>query len=440
MSWESVCLAASSSTNPSGAARWNPQRWEGWERNQWAIYAAVLISYLSFTFVMPFLPQYVQQLGVRDPDRAALWAGLLFGISPLLGGILTPFWASVAERTGNKPMVLRSLICYVIAIGLMGLCTNVWQLLALRILLGIFSGFSAFAVAVLSVTVPKDRVSQSIGTLQSVQFGAAALGPIFGGTLADTVGLRNAFFISAVINVGACFVFVWLFDAAHDRAATPQRKERASVGVLARLPGLLPIMVTLCAVSFIERTFGPLIPLYVQQLHAPERLLGTIAGAVITLGSLAAAIAASTMGRLSRFRNPRNLLLLTLTGGGLVLIPITMAQEWWQLLFLRPMLDIFIGGNTTLTYAIAARTLPAQWKLTAFGALGGLAMIGGAAAPFASGAVTELTHSLRTIFGLDALLYLLLLLWAWKAIRLPAEEPPAPVLTATGPVAVKGSD
>jgi MFS transporter, DHA1 family, multidrug resistance protein len=96
-------LAASSSTNPSGAARWNPNRWEGWERNQWAIYAAVLISYLSFTFVMPFLPQYVLQLGVRDPDRAALWAGLLFGISPLLGGILTPFWASVAERTGNKP-------------------------------------------------------------------------------------------------------------------------------------------------------------------------------------------------------------------------------------------------------------------------------------------------------------------------------------------------
>jgi MFS family permease len=168
----------------------------------------------------------------------------------------------------------------------------------------------------------------------------------------------------------------------------------------------------------------------VQQLHAPERLLGTIAGAVITLGSLAAAIAASTMGRLSRFRNPRNLLLLTLTGGGLVLIPITIAREWWQLLLLRPMLDIFIGGNTTLTYAIAARTLPAQWKLTAFGALGGLAMIGGAAAPFASGAVTELTHSLRTIFGLDALLYLLLLLWAWKAIRLPAEEPLALVAAA----------
>jgi MFS family permease len=112
-----------------------------------------------------------------------------------------------------------------------------------------------------------------------------------------------------------------------------------------------------------------------------------------------------------------------LCGGGLVLLPITFAQQWWQLLLLRPMLDIFIGGNTTLTYAIASRTLPDQWKLTAFGALGGLAMIGGAAAPFVSGAVTDATHSLRTIFGLDAVLYLLLLLWAWRAIRPSNDQP-----------------
>src|SRR3954447_16098829 len=155
------------------AASWNPAGWELWRRNQMAIYAAVLISFLSFTFVMPFLPQYVQQLGVTDPGRAALWSGLLFGISPLIGGILTPFWVSVAERTGNKPMVLRSLISYVILIALMAFCTNVWELLALRILLGVFSGFSSFALAVLTVTVPKDRVSQAIGTLQSVQFAAS---------------------------------------------------------------------------------------------------------------------------------------------------------------------------------------------------------------------------------------------------------------------------
>ena len=415
-------------------SRWNPNTWQPWQRNQWAIYASVLISFLGFSFLSPFLPQYVERLGVHDPGRAALWSGLLVGVSPLLGGILTPFWVRVAERTGNKPMVLRSLVAYVILITLRGLVTNIWQLLALRILLGVFSGFSSFALAVLSVTVPKERISQAIGTLQSTQFIAAALGPIFGGSLADSIGLRQTFFVSGGLSVVACVVFFRLFDAAHDRAATPKRTERASLSILAHLPGFLAIMVTLVSIRFIERTFGPLIPLYVQFLHAPARVLGTISGAVITIGSVAAAIAATTMGRLSRGRNPRNLLLITLTGGCLVLIPITFAREWWQLLFLRPMLDIFIGGNTTLAYAIAARALPEQWKLTAFGTLGGLAMIGNAAAPFVAGAVTDATHSLRTIFGIDAVLYGALILWAWKSIRLPAEDlSPTPFATGSTP-------
>ena len=425
--------------HPPGYSRWNPNTWERWERNQWALYVAVLISFLSFTFVTPFLPQYVQHLGVHDPARAALWSGLLFGISPLLGGLLTPFWVSIAQRTGNKPMVLRSLISYVILIGLMGVCTNVWQLLALRILLGVFSGFSSFAIAVLSVTVPRERVSQSIGVLQSVQFTAAALGPIAGGTFADAVGLRNTFFVSALFSVLAALAFWWLFDAAHDRQATPKRRERASIRVLARLPGLVAIMVTLFSVQFIERTFGPLIPLYVQQLHAPARLIATISGVVVTLGSLSAAVAAAVMGRMGRFRNPKTLLLITLSGGALMLVPITVAQQWWHLVLLRPFLDIFIGGNTTLCYAIAARALPTQWKVTAFGALGGLAMIGGASASFVSGAVTDLTHSLRTIFGVDAVLYGLLVLLAWRTIHLPREDIENPAIAAHSQRAVGAS-
>ncbi len=413
--------------------RWNPNRWEKWQRNQWAIYAGVFISFLSFTFVMPFLPQYVQQLGVTDPARAALWSGVLFGVSPLLGGLLTPFWARVAERTGNKPMVMRSLIAFVFIMAAMPLCQNVWQLLALRVLLGVFAGFSSFAVAVISVTVPQERVSQSIGTLQSVQFVAAAAGPLIGGGLADTFGLRSSFLVAAAINILACAIFLWLFDATHDRAIAPKRRERASFAALGRIPGFLAVMVTLFFVNFAERSFGPLIPLYVQQLHAPEQFLGTISGAVITSGSLIAAIAAIATGRLSRRYDPRTLLLIALAGGGLLLVPVALAQEWWHLLVLRPLLSVFIGGNITLTYAIAARALPQEWKLTAFGALGGLSMLGGAAAPFAAGIVTDLTDSLRTIFAIDAVLYGLLLVWVWRSVRLPADATPPVAVGASAP-------
>jgi len=103
-------------------ARWNPNTWQPWQRNQWAIYASVLISFLS-----PFLPQYVEHLGIHDPGRAALWSGLLVGISPLLGGILTPFWVRTAEWTGNRILILRCLVAWIFILSAMGFVTNVWH-------------------------------------------------------------------------------------------------------------------------------------------------------------------------------------------------------------------------------------------------------------------------------------------------------------------------
>src|SRR5438270_8048405 len=226
-------------------SRWKPNTWLPWQRNQWAIYASVFISFLGFSFLSPFLPQYVERLGIHDPNRAALWSGLLVGVSPLLGGLLTPFWVWTAEFTGNRVLILRCLIAWIFILSAMGLVTNVWQLLALRILLGVFSGFNSFALAVLTITVPRERISQTIGTLQSTQFIASAMGPIFGGTLADTVGQRGTFVVAGGLCLLASVVFFWLFDAKHDRAAIPKRRERASLTKLAHLPGFLAIMVTL---------------------------------------------------------------------------------------------------------------------------------------------------------------------------------------------------
>ena len=42
--------------------------------------------------------------------------------------------------------------------------------------------------------------------------------------------------------------------------------------------------------------------------------------------------------------------------------------------------------------------------------------------PLSPGAVTDLTHSLRTIFGIDAVLYGVLIFWAWRSIHLANEE------------------
>ena len=71
-------------------------------RNQVVTVAMVFAVFTGFAFVLPFLPLYVRELGVEEPERAALWAGILIGISPLLAGFLAPVWGRLADRFGHS--------------------------------------------------------------------------------------------------------------------------------------------------------------------------------------------------------------------------------------------------------------------------------------------------------------------------------------------------
>ncbi len=63
-------------------------------RNELVTVAMVFSVYTGFAFVLPFLPLFVRELGVEQPERAALWAGVLIGVSGakiacLVGSIFT---------------------------------------------------------------------------------------------------------------------------------------------------------------------------------------------------------------------------------------------------------------------------------------------------------------------------------------------------------------
>ena len=83
---------------PRGAF-WRLAPGEEWRRNLYVVMFAVFVSFTGFTFVMPFLPLYIKQLGVGDAGDAALWSGFLFGVSPLISGLMAPVWAVLLAVT-----------------------------------------------------------------------------------------------------------------------------------------------------------------------------------------------------------------------------------------------------------------------------------------------------------------------------------------------------
>jgi DHA1 family multidrug resistance protein-like MFS transporter len=206
-------------------------RWpvlEGWRRNVWALTLTVFVAFVGFQFFSPFLPLYVRELGVSDPGRIALWSGGLAAVTPAVSGLLAPLFGRLADRFGRKLMLVRSLAGFIVIIAAMGLVTSVEQLFVARVVQGLFAGFTPMAMALASVSAPRERVSASIGMVQSAQLLSVAVGPAVGGYIASHFGIRYAFFVTAALCAVALLALILLFhevgpgDPASRRVALPR--------------------------------------------------------------------------------------------------------------------------------------------------------------------------------------------------------------------------
>jgi DHA1 family multidrug resistance protein-like MFS transporter len=184
---------------------------ESWQRNVWALALVVFTAFLGFQFFSPFLPLYVQELGVTDPAQVAVWSGVLLAVTPGVSGLLGPLWGRLSDRVGRKLMLIRSLAGFVVIIAAMGLVTSVYQLFIARLLQGVFAGFSVMAMAVASVSCPRDKVPVAIGRVQSAQLLSVAVGPVAGGYVASHFGIRFAFFVTAGLCALALVGLIVLF-------------------------------------------------------------------------------------------------------------------------------------------------------------------------------------------------------------------------------------
>jgi len=78
-----------------------------WRRNLYIIWVAELLAIAGFSVVLPFMPFYVQELGVTDPAQVKLWSGLLISVQAVTMAVVAPVWGALADRYGRKMMAER---------------------------------------------------------------------------------------------------------------------------------------------------------------------------------------------------------------------------------------------------------------------------------------------------------------------------------------------
>src|SRR5262245_46735523 len=211
---------------------------ESWVRTLWVVWFAELIAIMGMSLVIPFLPLYLAQ-DLRVPDsQARLWAGLIGGANFFCAAVIAPFWGSLADRRGRKPMALRALLGLALAVGLMALAQNPLQLFGLRLLQGAVGGFVAAAIALVGSAVPRERLGAALGFLQTAVVGGNLVGPFAGGFLSQRYGFRHTFWITSLALLFAA-VLVWaLVQEDHQPAAASESSYLGNFRLLAGIPAI----------------------------------------------------------------------------------------------------------------------------------------------------------------------------------------------------------
>jgi DHA1 family multidrug resistance protein-like MFS transporter len=417
---------------------------EPWRRNQVAVNVAAAMVFLGFTLVTPFLPFYIETLGIHGVRQVALWSGVMLTVTPLLAAILGPLWARLAVRVGMKIMVQRILLVIAIHWGLMYFVTNVWQMLGLRIFLGLFSGFGTMSVALVTHGCPGDRIGRAVGLLQATQIVSTAVGPLVGGVLADTIGIQRAFLITCVL-CSTAFLFVLALyrdtgpetDPAEPETIVVQQEGPVSAGVRAvvsgapavaaaspaplgfrrilALPLFLHLLPQLFLINLVDRSLFLVVPLFVPALEGGREGAEALTGIVVSAGALASAASAYALGRKAGKAAPAGLLRLSLGAASLLIVPMAFCRSIVSFAILRVLLGLAVGGAMTLGYTLGGSLIPRASRALGYGVLSSTAMLGGALGPILCGALTAI--DLRATLLIGGCIYFALTLHAGVLAR-----------------------
>jgi MFS family permease len=386
-----------------------------WRRNVAAATVASFIGFTGFTLVMPFLPLYLQQLGLEDLSEVALWAGLSLGITPAMTAILSPLWGRLADRFGRKIMVERSIASFVVIMAAMAYVTEPWHVFALRAVQGLFAGYGALALTMAAESAPPDKVPAAIGTVQTAQRLGPALGPLIGGVIAQVTGIRHAFLVSAgFFAVALLLVFVLYREQETERTPAGRTGGSVSFRDLLAFENFLLLMLVIFVVQIVDRSFGPILPLYLVQLGVNEARVAMYAGILFSAAAFAAAGGNQLTGRLMMRWSPRALLVsssIVCAAGAAVYA----ARAPVGMLFaVSPLFGIGVGVAMTTAYSTGSALIPRGSGGTGFGLLTTASLAGLALSPMLSGLLAA--TSIRAVFAIDALAMLLLAAWVRRTM------------------------
>lgn len=319
---------------------------ETWKRTVYISLVCVFCTAFGVSQLAPILPLYFHDLGVQTPEAMSLWSGLATGATYIIVCLAAPFWGRVADKKGRKITLIRSSFGMALCNVLIAFQTTPEGVVLIRLNQGLVSGFYSASITLIASETPIERTGWALGLLASANLAGSLIGPLLGGYIADTVGIRNDFIIVGAL-MGLAGVLATIF--IHENYVPQPNPEKLSIRKLKEQIPEFNSIVALCVASFIYAicimSLQPVISVYIKGIvPSNTENLAFIAGSVFSAMGIAQLMSSSPLGKLVDKIGPRKVLVVSLIYVGILNIPQAYVSDVYQLAIIRFLQGFGLGG------------------------------------------------------------------------------------------------
>jgi len=385
-----------------------------WQRNLWVCVFGTFTTIIAMTLLLPFLPLYVEQLGVTDHAAIVQWSGAAYGATFLTAAMFAPLWGRLGDQYGRKLMLIRASLGMAVAMSLIGLSQNVYQLVGLRLLAGLLGGYSSGSMILVATQTPRANTAWALGMMSSGIMAGSLVGPLIGGFLPPLIGIRMTFLAAGAIIFVAFLATIFLIKEEPRPRRSRGVKHKAGFASVPNKGPVIAMLATGMLLMFANMSIEPIITVYVAQLVPDPSQVTIVAGFVMAAAALGSIISASWLGKLADKIGHWTVIVGCLLVCALLLVPQAYVTTGWQLIGLRFLMGLSLGGLLPCVATVIRHNVPERSAGSILGYSTSSQYVGQVTGPLMGGFVGG-HFGMRAVFLGTAVLMAAGALYGWVA-------------------------
>jgi len=241
------------------------------------IFLAVFIDLIGFGILIPILPT----IAVRNFQASDFQIGLLVAVFSFVQFIFNPFFGSVSDKKGRKPIIVICLLLSSLSYIIFSFAGSYLVLFISRIIAGLGGSSISVAQAYIADITTKENRSRGMGLIGAAFALGFVFGPLIGGFLSkygiDVIGYTGASFSFIAFLVTWFLLPESLKEKSEKR--TPSFLNFKAFAEVLRRPAIGIVIIVFFIITFsMSNIFGTFSLLGYKDYHLNDMQIGVLFG------------------------------------------------------------------------------------------------------------------------------------------------------------------